>query len=422
MISIIIPAYNSAATIVEALESVSAQTLWGGNAEIRTSNIQHSTLNIQRSPSSPPDYEVIIVDDGSTDDTVVTVNAWIKKFEQKEREERKGFGFAAEGGSQKSSLFPSFPSVQTPAGVPRFVLTVLPQNKGPAGARNAGIAAAHGEWIAFLDADDLWLPHKLELQMRLAAEHPEVVLWCGVAVGFQAPAKPAPLSVKSYSLLGNSTNNQQPITDNDLRALTLEDLALHNPIATSTVLVKREAVLAAGGFDTQFRGPEDYDLWIRIVAWGKSGDFEHKETKERKGGGGAAEGGNKKSSLFPSFPSVQIYSSEPCIVHIAVPVSCYRQVAGSLSMDERKFLPQVFRVLDKAYGVGGALEHLPHLKHGALVSQYWSGSWMAFSRGSRLAAITLWWRAWRLNRRATPYVKRPWVRMLIRYCCLPRPH
>jgi len=113
--------------------------------------------------------------------------------------------------------------------------------------------------------------------------------------------------------------------------------------------------------------------------------------------------------------------AEGCIVHVNMPLSCYRQCAGSLSMDDRKFLPQVLRVLNKAFGPGGALAQFQYLREVALSRQYWGASWMAFSRGGRLAAVRLWWLSWRFNRLAPVPVERPWFRMLIRYCCLPRP-
>lgn len=56
-------------------------------------------------------------------------------------------------------------------------------NAGPSAARNAGLAQASGAWIAFLDADDLWLPGKLAVQSRLAEKHPEVDLWLGATEG-----------------------------------------------------------------------------------------------------------------------------------------------------------------------------------------------------------------------------------------------
>jgi glycosyltransferase involved in cell wall biosynthesis len=343
MISIIIPAYNSSATIVEALESVAAQT--------------------------GMDYEVIVVDDCSTDDTVAVVRRWI----------------AAQTSATSHAS--------------RFTLHLLSLNAGPAAARNAGMAAAKGEWIAFLDADDLWLPRHLEVLMA-AAHETGAALVCGEAVRFEAPAAsgkgqgdPSPAS--GYPSSGQETRNQEPGTRNVFRAVTLEEFVRHNPVATSAVLAKREALLAVGGFDPQFRGPEDYDLWMRIAALGAATVIDH-------------------SSLAIGTAKNQEPRTKN-LVFISTPVSLYRYVPGSLSMDERRFLPQVLRVIDKAFGSAGAMAGHPEWRGAALATQYWNASWMAFQRGDKRAAMRLWWKAWRLNRNATPSVQRAWFRLLVRY-------
>ena len=93
----------------------------------------------------------------------------------------------------------------------------------------------------------------------------------------------------------------------------------------------------------QFRGPEDYELWMRVAAITK-------------------------------------------IAKIAVPVSRYREDLGSLSMDDRRFLPEVLRVLDKAYGAEGVLRG-HGCKWKARAVQYVHASWMAYRRGARGVAI-----------------------------------
>jgi hypothetical protein len=121
-----------------------------------------------------------------------------------------------------------------------------------------------------------------------------------------------------------------------LRHLTLTDFSFHNPVATSTVLAKRNAIIEVGGFDTSLRGPEDYDLWLRLAV------------KHR-------------------------------LALIDRPLSYYRQTPGSLSMDDRTFLPQVIRVLKKAYSPGGALFQQPNQRV-SLAWQMLMGSWMAGER------------------------------------------
>ena len=110
-VSVIIPTYNRAALVKEAVASVLAQT-WR-------------------------EFELIVVDDGSTDDTPEALAPYASRIRLLRRENRGGVS----------------------------------------AARNAGMAAARGEWLAFLDSDDLWLPEKLARQMAYLAAHPDAA-WC----------------------------------------------------------------------------------------------------------------------------------------------------------------------------------------------------------------------------------------------------
>ena len=104
-VSVIIPVFNGEATIARALDSVAAQTF--------------------------KDFEIIVVDDASTDRSVDVVSRY---------------------------------------GSDRVKLITHPQNRGAAAARNTGIAAARGHWLAFLDADDSWKPHKLSRQLSILGQ------------------------------------------------------------------------------------------------------------------------------------------------------------------------------------------------------------------------------------------------------------
>ncbi len=150
--------------------------------------------------------EIIVVDDGSTDATATIA---------------RGFGAPVQVISQ-------------------------PQG-GPSAARNAGVDAASGEWIAFLDADDEWHPAKLERQLALA--HGDTVL---VATDWsrQLVRTPAPAVV--------------PTT-----ALATSKILLLNRFQTSTVLLRRDALMAAGGFDSSLDGVEDWDMWLRASRHGR---------------------------------------------------------------------------------------------------------------------------------------------------------
>ncbi|WP_141453394.1 glycosyltransferase family A protein [Pseudoxanthomonas sp. z9] len=170
--AVVIPAYNAAATIAVALDSVFAQTV--------------------------PPCQVIVVDDGSADG------------------ERLAEVLAGYGGK---------------------VRLLRQANAGPAAARNAGARACEGEWIAFLDADDSWLPHKLERQLELGRD-PRAGLLHGRA---RAPALP--------------------------REMGFDALWECNRICTSMTVVRRQAFEALGGFDEspELVGAEDYHLWLRIA-------------------------------------------------------------------------------------------------------------------------------------------------------------
>jgi glycosyltransferase involved in cell wall biosynthesis len=210
-------------------------------------------------------------------------------------------------------------------------------NGGPAKARNQGLQEAHGDWIAFLDADDLWPKDKLELQLAVAARHPEVGLWCGQTVTFETAQRAQVVAAIRFNVATR-------IDPASIRMLELDEFAFHNPVATSTVMVRTELLRDCRGFDEQFRGPEDYDLWMRIL-------------KQSKG----------------------------ALVETAF--AWYEQRQGSLSMDDRTFLPQVLRVLGKAFAPGGVFYRRNLLRRRAFANQYWNASWMAFQRNSRQGAL-----------------------------------
>jgi teichuronic acid biosynthesis glycosyltransferase TuaG len=293
-ITVVVPAYHSESTIEDALRSVGEQSLRA--------------------------REVIVVDDDSPDGTVSTAR-----------------------------------SMQGKIDVPIRIIE-QDRNRGPAAARNAGVLAAETEWIAFLDADDAWLPNRLSVQCDVVKRYPDVSMLCAETMAWNADrADPAQGA-------GGGSEEQ----------LALRDFAFGNPVATSTVLIRKQIVEEAGGFDVQFRGPEDYDLWMRVAKNGR-------------------------------------------IMKTRSPLSRYRCVPGSLSLDDRTFLPQVLRVLDKAFGPDGAMGNLQNLRMTAESTQYWNASWMAFSRGARVVALQHWLRAYLMNGRGGEPVRRKWWPLLCRY-------
>ena len=184
-VTVVVPAYNAAAFVRRAVDSVLAQ--------------------------SAADPELLVVDDGSSDATLQVL--------------------AAYGGR----------------------LRVIAQaNAGPAAARNRGLAEARGRYVAFLDADDWWLPDKLAQQAALLDSRPEIG-FCSTATRV-VHADGTPAGDWPCGRIGNSL----------LETLFVQGAVVSG--STSGVLARRELLLAAGGFDERLRGFEDPDLWIRLAA------------------------------------------------------------------------------------------------------------------------------------------------------------
>lgn len=121
-------------------------------------------------------------------------------------------------------------------------------NGGLAAARNTGVLNATGDWIALLDADDLWSPEKLECQAQCIS--PDTVLvYTGIKV------------FDDHGIRG------------ELPAVApseaTEMLRYCNPITPSTVLIRRDAVLLGGGFREDIRACEDWEMWVRLKRLGK---------------------------------------------------------------------------------------------------------------------------------------------------------
>ena len=129
--------------------------------------------------------------------------------------------------------------------------------RGAAGARNAGIAAADGEIIAFQDADDEWLPGKLAHQVaRLRADPRILFVACG-----------ARLVAASGEDIGALYDGQTPPEG----AMAWRALLARNTIATPSVIAWTRELQALGGFDTSLRIAEDQDMWIRLAMRGPLG-------------------------------------------------------------------------------------------------------------------------------------------------------
>jgi SAM-dependent methyltransferase len=184
-VTVVIPVYNQAHFLGDALASCLAQSI-------------------------QPDA-IIVVDDGSSDDPAAVVA--------------------------------DFPGVDL----------VRQANGGLSAARNAGLALAHTPFIAFLDADDRFLPGALEAGLRVLAERPEAVLAYGAYRYIDAAG--APISDVMQTL---------PEADPRLQFLRRGNfIAMH-----ATVVFRREALAQTGGYDISYRSCEDYELYMRIARTG----------------------------------------------------------------------------------------------------------------------------------------------------------
>src|SRR5712675_84647 len=138
-VSVVIPVFNGAATVARAITSALEQRLDGDSA----------TSAADANQAFANQVEVIVANDGSTDATTEILN---------------GFG--------------------------KRIRVIDQPNRGPAAARNAGAAVAHGEYLAFLDADDTWLPQKLAATVPMLERNPAVVLVFSDAIPIDANGKP----------------------------------------------------------------------------------------------------------------------------------------------------------------------------------------------------------------------------------------
>jgi glycosyltransferase involved in cell wall biosynthesis len=138
--------------------------------------------------------------------------------------------------------------------------------QGVSHARNVGIAAARGDYVALLDADDLWLPDKLQTQLSLLERYPAAgfcfsTTWNLVDVNDAAiPQEPySPSELRSWI---QSSGQVKGSVYGDVHELLLSV----NCVATSSVIAKKEILLRVGLFDESLKNGEDYDLWLRLAS------------------------------------------------------------------------------------------------------------------------------------------------------------
>ncbi len=186
MISVIIPLYNAEKSIEKSLNSIKNQT-WNGN------------------------FEIIIVNDNSTDNSQLIVDNYISKNSEQN------------------------------------IILINQKNGGVSKARNRALKIAKGNYIAFLDADDEWLPEKTKLQMKVLQN--------------------TDFDVDFITSLWNTEKVNLPYKldlNKNLAKITLNKLLLKVTGQTSTALFKRKILENTGYFDVNQRYSEDANYWMRI--------------------------------------------------------------------------------------------------------------------------------------------------------------
>jgi GT2 family glycosyltransferase len=290
LVSVIVPAYNVESFLTETLESLQAQTY--------------------------PHWEALVVDDASTDNT----RAVAERFSRTDQ---------------------------------RVCVLGHEKNTGVSSARNDAIARARGEWLAFLDADDVWMPEKLALQLELAQQF-----------------SPASFVFSNYMVwdegreVGTVYPQGQPLPRGDVRQ-TLAERCL---FGTSSVLVRRELVLGVGGFDTSLKYAEDWDLWLRLAERGMH------------------------------------------VEGLSQPLMKYRRWGGKISFQEVAMARGAVQVFEKALARSQPLEIERRLRVSlASAQRRWclmeaTATAVHFADTNSKTVVAALWRAWRLEPRRLEYL------------------
>ena len=134
-----------------------------------------------------------------------------------------------------------------------FTLIQLPENHGLAYALNVGIKASRNELIARMDADDISLPERCELQLKEFEKNPNLALVGAITRRFTHSPEDAVNLVQ-----------KRPVTMEEIR----ENLRRNNPFAHPLVMYRKSAVLACGGYDDQLIRRQDYDLFSKMIYQG----------------------------------------------------------------------------------------------------------------------------------------------------------
>lgn len=192
-VSVVIPAYNAKSTIGAAVGSILRQTL--------------------------TDFEVVVVDDGSTDSTPALLDD-LRRLDER-------------------------------------VIVLEASHGGIINALNAGIAESRGALVARMDADDISHPRRLELQANLMGAHPEISVCSSLVRMFPRGM-----------LLGGMVRYEQWLNSLVSPEQIARDMYVESPLAHPSAMMRRDELMDIGGYQ-EHGWPEDYDLWLRYHAAGR---------------------------------------------------------------------------------------------------------------------------------------------------------
>ncbi len=234
-ISILLPTYNRAHILTRSVESIRAQSF--------------------------TDWELIIIDDGSRDNTKELANSFLK-------DKRISYVYRENGGCQA--------------------------------ARNTGAALAKGEWLAFADSDDQWTPDKLKRQWEYLLEHPSAQL---ISCAYE-------LSLPDGGLLRIPAQKNKEVS-------LLPDMLFQNFIGSPTILIRRELFLSTGGLREDYPALDDWELCLRLLNKGLEIGFinevmVHAAVSESSMSGNAAAYYDARCRLLADYRS--LYEKHGCFL------------------------------------------------------------------------------------------------------------
>ena len=186
MVSVIIPVYNGSKYLRETVKTIAEQTY--------------------------PSVEILLINDGSKDNSLELINKLADEYKN--------------------------------------IVPIDKENGGVASARNYGLKHARGEFVAFCDQDDLWIPEKLARQVPLFSNPQTGLVYCG--------------SVARYTELNKDV---KPGFDHQFRGPVFERLVYENMFTCCTVIARKAAVEAVGGFDSDraLMGVDDWHIWLKLA-------------------------------------------------------------------------------------------------------------------------------------------------------------